>query len=420
MSAGLGDAEKIVNPTRDNGEMEALRERMRYVGLSAEDLAEVRRAAPTLRPLLPQLVERFYRHLMAIPETAAYLKNPEQVRRLHFLQVQYLESLLEARVDEAYLRSRRRIGVAHAEIGIAPDWFLGAYATYTQAFFQALLGADASAPERSAPAFLAIQRLLYLDIGLALDSYHAQFTQRLRTALDLYTRSNAELREYAHLASHDLKTPLATVAALCEEFLDQFSETTPAEGRKLIEAARIRAMGMKAMIDELLVVSEAAAAPGQRSRVSLQHLFDDVMERLRLEIGEIHAEIRFPTESLEVYTHAGRLREVLYQLLANSLKFLDKHPGKVAVAVAAREGEIELRVSDNGPGIAPEVLPTIFAPFRRLAQHSGVPGTGLGLYFVRRIVEELGGRVWAESTPGQGSVFTIALPLTAGGSSASI
>ena len=77
-------------------------------------------------------------------------------------------------------------------------------------------------------------------MGLALDSYVARSTEHLQVALRLLVQSNAELKEFAHLASHDLKTPLATVASLCEEFLDEFGPQVPAEGLAVIEAARPR------------------------------------------------------------------------------------------------------------------------------------------------------------------------------------
>ena len=101
-------------------------------------------------------------------------------------------------------------------------------------------------------------KLLLLDMGLAQDLYFARSTELLRTALRLLAKSNVELKEFADLASHDLKTPLATVASLCEEFLDEFGPQVPAEGRGLIEAARSKTLKLGRMIDEVLLeISEA-------------------------------------------------------------------------------------------------------------------------------------------------------------------
>jgi signal transduction histidine kinase len=259
----------------------------------------------------------------------------------------------------------------------------------------------------------SLLKLVMLDIGLSLDAYWAQSTENLRTALELYSQSNTELREFAHLASHDLKTPLATVSGLCEEFLDEFGPSVPAEGRQLIETARNRALNMKRMIDELLQASEAAAQPSQRAMVSLRALLDEVLARVRLELGELgQRPIRFevPNGLPEVYAHPGRLREVLYHVISNAVKFMDKEPGLVRVSASSANGQHIICIADNGPGMAESELSKIFAPFQRLSRHRHLPGSGLGLYFVRKMVEEQGGKVWVESRLGEGSRFYLALP----------
>jgi signal transduction histidine kinase len=309
-----------------------------------------------------------------------------------------------------YVENRRRVGQAHAEVGLEPQWFLGAFNLYMQHCLQA--GAAPAGQELSAFAatMSSLLKLILLDIGLALDAYYARSTAQLSKALHLYAQSNAALREFAHLTSHDLKTPLATVSSLCEEFLDEFGSTVPEEGRRLVKAARVRAMKMKGLIDELLAASEAAAQPAQRTRVSIHSLLDDVLARLRLERNETAVQLEVPDELPAVYAHPGRLREVFYHLLANAVKFMDKQPGSVRISAQQVGAETIFCVADNGPGIPEADQERIFVPFHRLPQHRHQPGTGLGLYFVRMIVEEQGGRVWVESTVGQGSRFYVALP----------
>jgi signal transduction histidine kinase len=112
----------------------------------------------------------------------------------------------------------------------------------------------------------------------------------------------------------------------------------------------------------------------------------------------------------EIDFHPGRLREVLYQLLSNAVKFLDKEPGEIRVSVQELAAEHVFCIADNGSGISEADQHKIFAPFQRLPQHRQRPGSGLGLYFVRRIIEERGGRVWVESRVGEGSKFYIAIP----------
>src|SRR5205814_146342 len=105
----------------------------------------------------------------------------------------------------------------------------------------------------------------------------------------------------------------------------------------------------------------------------------------------------------------ARLREVFYNLFSNAIKFSDKPHGRIAVTYTAGDSECVFTVSDNGPGIPPEELARVFVPFRRLAAHRHIPGSGLGLYFAKIIVEQQHGRIWVESQLGKGSSFHVLL-----------
>jgi signal transduction histidine kinase len=390
---------------------EVLAVRRAFLDITEDDCQRVRALGQAFRAFADEFVERFYAHLFSFPETAAFLQDPELVAQLKGLQKRYFESLLEAELDATYVVGRRRIGQAHAEIGLQPLWFLGAYNQYIQHcfhYFASLPGQDLG---QYVAGTLSLLKFILLDVGLSLDAYFARSTDQLRTALELFEQSNAELREFAHLASHDLKTPLATVSALCEEFLDEFGATVPAEGRQLIEAARSRALKMKIMIDELLSMSAVAAQPIQHAPVSSRSLFDEVLDRIRLEIADRPIRVEVPDEMPVIDTHPGRFREVFYQLMSNAVKFMDKEPGVIRVTAERIGDEHVFCVADNGPGIAPTDQAKIFAPFQRLPHHRYRPGSGLGLYFVRRIVEQRGGRVWVDSEPGKGSRFYISLPV---------
>jgi signal transduction histidine kinase len=111
-----------------------------------------------------------------------------------------------------------------------------------------------------------------------------------------------------------------------------------------------------------------------------------------------------------VLADRARLREILANLLSNAVKFLDKRPGRVEVS-AMREGDdVVLCIADNGPGIPDAEQQRIFSPFRRLPSHRHLPGSGLGLYFTRNMVEQLRGQIWVRSQPGEGSQFFLTLP----------
>jgi signal transduction histidine kinase len=250
---------------------------------------------------------------------------------------------------------------------------------------------------------------VFFDIGLTLDSYFRQATQDLRHALEMLFQANAELRQFAQLTSHDLKTPLATVANLCDEVLDEFGDGLPAEARQLIEAARNRTLRMGTTIDELLSTSVALQPGRPAESVSSRDVIADVVEQLRPQMHEKNIEVVIAPDLPNVVGERVRIREAFFNLLSNAAKFMDKPQGRIAIDVEVNNGDCIFSIADNGPGIPKEDLGRLFAPFTRLAKHHHIPGSGLGLYFTRQMIEQQGGRVWVESEPGRGSRFFVLL-----------
>ena len=397
--------------TPDNSASEAmLAARVAFLQISDEDCRRVRALAPAFQAVTRQFVERFYSHLLAEPATAGFLTNPELVERLKQKQKQYFDSLLKCELDGQYVDERRRVGLAHALIELEPQWFLGAYNQFIQYCFRYFSEHATANLDEYVESTLSLLKLILLDIGLTLDAYFARSTEQLSSALELLARSNAELKEFALLVTHDLKTPLGTVAALCEEFLDEFGEQVPAAGRELIEAARSQTMKTSHMVEDLLSMSEAVARPEQRRQIAIRTVLDEVLEQLRPEIEARNVRVVVPDRMPEVYVHPGRLREVFTNLVSNAVKFLDKQPGLVQISAERKRDQCILCVADNGPGIAESDRIKIFVPFQRLPQHRGHAGSGLGLHFVQTIVNEQGGEVWVESTVGEGSRFFVSLP----------
>ncbi len=395
-----------------DGPDQILDERRAFLELTDSDIEKVREMAGAFRSFLDDFTTQFYHHLFAHSATASYLSDPGTVERLKKAQRLYFESVLDARLDAAYVRERLRMGQAHAEVGLEPKWFLGAYNQYLQFCFRRFAGHCDGNLDRYVEGTLSLLKVMLLDMGLALDSYFTQATEELRKALRLLSQSNGELKEFARLASHDLKTPLATVAGYCDEFLDEFGHEVSSEGRRLIEAAKAKTLGLGHTVDELLTLSEASAQPHRRTLVPIRRLFEAALGRLSSEVESGGVTVVLPDDMPEVFAHPGRLQEVFYNLLSNAVKYMDKQPGTVEVSVTSLEGMHLICVRDNGPGIPESDWAKIFAPFRRLPQHHGRPGSGLGLYFVKTIIEEQGGQVWVTSQVGHGSRFFVTLPET--------
>ena len=383
--------------------------RLAFLEMDEADAERLRGMAADFRERADEFVEIFYQHLFAFESTAKFLQSPETVARLKGMQRRHLESMLEADWNDAYFEQRRLVGHVHAEVGIESQYFLGAYNKYLQYSFARLAERRPSDVEGFRADAVSLLKAVLLDIGLTLDAYFVQSTINLRQALDMFWRANAELRQFAQLTSHDLKTPLATVANLCDEALDEFGDQMPEPAKELIAAARNRTYRMSKSIDELLA-SALPDANEPSQTVSSQEALDEALDTTKPVLAASSIEVAVHGPLPLVRGNKIRLREAFANILSNAAKFIDRRPGKVTIDAQERDGQCVIRFADNGPGIPREELDRLFGPFRRLPRHRDRPGSGLGLYFTRNLIVQQGGRIWAESTLGQGSTFCIQLP----------
>ena len=166
---------------------------------------------------------------------------------------------------------------------------------------------------------------------------------------------------------------------------------------------------MSATIDELLKSTISLHAPSETDEFSIGEAIGEAVEMLRPQIADKGIEVVLGSDYGRAAGDRARIREVFYNLLSNAVKFCDKRPGRITISGEVRDKDCVVCVADNGPGIPREEWPRIFVPFRRLAAHHEVPGSGLGLYFAKGIVEQQGGRIWVESEVGHGSCFYVLL-----------
>jgi len=386
-----------------------LKRRLAFLKLREADAARLRELMPAFEAGAKEFVEAFYDHLIAFDETSKFLKDPALVARLKESQRQHFRSLLEADWDEPFVERSRGVGEAHADVGLEPQWFLGAYNLYIQHWIEHFSeGADDQIVKPLA-SVASVVRAVLLDIGLTLDAYFMRSTRDLRKALDMYWKANAELRQFAHLASHDLKTPLATAANLCDEALDEFGDQIPPGARELIEAARQQNFQMGRTIDELLASTISPRTVDDRCEASSQEAIDEAVERIRPELRERGIKLEVASHLPMVIADKVQLREAIYNLLSNAIKFMDKPLGQISIDAEMTDDQCVLCVADNGPGIPGDELEKIFVPFRRLAAHQHIAGSGVGLYFAKNLVEQQGGSIWVESELGEGSRFFVRL-----------
>jgi light-regulated signal transduction histidine kinase (bacteriophytochrome) len=234
----------------------------------------------------------------------------------------------------------------------------------------------------------------------------------LRLAQSDLKRSNAELEQFAYVASHDLQEPLRKVASFCQLLQQRYGGQLDARADQYIGFAVDGARRMQDLINDLLSFSRVGRMETPFTDVDCEVLLTSVRADLGRAIDETGATIiSGPLPTLRA--DAGLLRLVFQNLVANAIKFRAE-AAPVVHLDAEREGEFwRFRCSDNGIGISSEYEERIFVLFQRLHPRTQYEGTGIGLAMCRKIVEYHGGRMWldAESTrEGEGSTFYFTLP----------
>ncbi len=215
---------------------------------------------------------------------------------------------------------------------------------------------------------------------------------------------NAELEEYAYVASHDLQEPLRSVASYLDLLKKKYDGNLDDEARRYISRAVNGAARMKALINDLLEYSRADKAPAEVTPVNSAEALKIALENLKAAIEESGAVIKW--ENLPTVRYAGPDLVTIFQnLLTNAVKFRSKETPVVMVDARKENGELIFSVMDDGIGIEPQYQERIFQAFQRLHARSKYDGTGIGLAITKKIVVRRGGRIWVESELGQGARF---------------
>jgi signal transduction histidine kinase len=223
--------------------------------------------------------------------------------------------------------------------------------------------------------------------------------------------SNAELEEFAAVASHDLREPLRKIKSFGNLLSTRFSAELPQEGAEYIERMSAAAVRMETLIDGVLDLSRAAKAESRFGHVSLDTVAAEVLADLQVQIAETGARIEV-SDLPELEADALQMRQLLQNLIANALKFTRPNVTPViTVQGSLVHGVVELTVADNGIGFEERHAERIFGSFQRLHGRTEYPGTGLGLALCRCIAERHGGSIVARSTPGVGTRFVVDLPV---------
>jgi len=239
---------------------------------------------------------------------------------------------------------------------------------------------------------------------------HRRMAQELELRAARLERTNADLQEFAYVASHDLSEPLRMVTSYLDLVRRRYDERLDDTGREFIHYAVDGAQRMRALIDDLLIYSRVGAAEVRRDPVDLDEVMAAVSHDLAAAMEDAGAEVRCGDLGI-VHGDATQLGQLLQNLVANAVKFRGERAPVVDVTCETVGEEHVLRVRDNGIGIDPKHAERIFQVFTRLHAREEYAGTGIGLSICRRIAERHGGTIGVESVPGEGTTFVVRLPV---------
>jgi len=236
---------------------------------------------------------------------------------------------------------------------------------------------------------------------------------RRRTVERLLRTKNDELKAFAYTVSHDLKAPLRGIAGYAQE-LDRRHRSGLGERalhclQQIVAAAR----SLDRLIDDLLHYARLEAETAAESTVDLTRVVEAILRDRQRVILAQQAEITIRLCTTSVRTWERGIVQVLTNLIDNALKYSrEARPPRIGITSEQQNSALLIAISDNGIGFDMKYHDRMFGLFNRLVRQEEYEGTGAGLAIVKKVIDKLGGRVWAESKPGAGAAFFVSVPTT--------
>ena len=239
--------------------------------------------------------------------------------------------------------------------------------------------------------------------------------KRLKESAEENIIYDKESKELISNISHDLKTPITAVKGYVEGIMDGVANT-PEKMERYIKTIYNKANEMDRLINELTFYSkiDTDRIPYTFSKINVASYFNDCKEEVALDLADKNIDLayfNYVDEDVMIIADAEQLKRVINNIIGNSIKYMDKEKGYINIRIKDVGDFIQVEIEDNGRGIAVKDLPLIFERFYRAdaSRNSALGGSGIGLSIVRKIIEDHGGKIWANSKLGTGTIMFFVL-----------
>lgn len=408
---------------------ESLAERLAFYEISPRDEDLLAQISDVCDPRLDDVIADFYAHLLRFPQLEELLRGaPGRVTRLQGMQKEYFRQLTRGRLDADYAESRLRVGHAHQQIGLRPEWYIGGFSRLLRNYLDVIYR-NRGFEEGLVPEADALLKAVFLDMSLALDTYiqggfvDRESAARMQRATEMAEQALQAREETERLKDdltsmviHDLKNPVNGIVMLVQLALRKSASLPEAHVGYLRNIERTCSEMMR-LIQNLLEIAkiEEGKMPVEYGVVSVRELADEVKREygpVAEQTGRI-LQLDLALAVPDVIADRALLKRVIVNLVSNALRHSGSPEVVLSIPDCGDADVVTLRVTDRGTGFLPEDIERVFEKFRSVRRSptaEPATDTGLGLPFCKLAVELMGGRIGVDSTPGEQTSFWISLP----------
>jgi signal transduction histidine kinase len=374
-----------------------------YVGFDDADAARLRALHPVLEPHFPAIAERFYTAVRASPGASAVLTGPAQVERLRVTLIDWMASGLLGPYDERFYAKRSRIGRRHVAIGLRQHYMFTAMNVVRRAYLDRIAELVPAADRHAVEG--AVHKLLDLELAIMVGHYQLDSEEKLLSReRRIQSDRLISVQTLSAGLAHEVRNPL-NAAKLQLELLERRLRRQVDDPRLLepVTLAQKEIERLTALLNDFLAFARPPELHAESINVAA--ILREVVDLERVAAESRGASLAFTApEQLVANVDPPKLKQVVLNLVRNAIDAVTAG-GHVAVELIPREAELEIRVSDDGPGIPPDVLARIYEPFYSTKEG----GTGLGMSIAHSLVALHGGSIAIE-TSARGTRFVVKIP----------